>query len=169
MKTIYSNKENLQPKKVVTSARGIILKDDLILLTYSNHFQDYTTPGGRMEENEPIETTLKRELKEEIGFEKITYQPVGVINEYYMHEGEFILKKHHYYLITDYIKGKTNRKSDEVGYGMESRWVSLDEAISQNSIQIDNRLNNGLSEDNPFITTMDREIKILTYIKEHLL
>lgn len=169
MKRLYKNKDNINPVEIIYASRGIILKDKQILLTYSNHFQDYTTPGGRMEKDESLEETLIRELKEEVGIEKITFKPIGYIDEYCLKNENYILKKNYYYLIKTYENGQSNRRKDELNYGMESKWVSIDEAISQNSKQIKERLEKGLHKDNPFITTMIRENHILTYIKEHYL
>lgn len=169
MKIIYKNKENIIPTKITNSSRGIIIKDNSILLTYSTYFLDYITPGGRISENELLEETLVRELKEEIGIYNITYEEVGVIYEYYLKKGNYELKKHHYYLIKSYDKGLSNKEEDELNYGMEERWVSFDEAINQNKKQIKKRLKNGLDEDDEFITSLKRENKILTYIKENYL
>lgn len=169
MKLIYENMTGVIPVKITEASRGIILKDGLILLTYSKHFEDFTTPGGRQENNESAIDTLKRELKEELGVENIDYQPMGIILEYFKVDGHYELKRHHYYLITEYTLGKANRQRDELRYGMESKWVSIEEAIDKNTQQIHRRLTKGLKEDNPFITTMVRENKILTYIKEHYL
>ncbi|MFA5719551.1 MAG: NUDIX domain-containing protein [Acholeplasmataceae bacterium] len=169
MNIIYENIKGITPKKITEASRGIILKGNLILLTYSNHFEDYTTPGGRKENSESTIETLKRELKEELGVTDICYKPIGIILEYFKVREDYELKRHHYYLITNYTIGQANRQRDELIYGMESKWVSIDEAIDKNTQQINLRLKKGLNEDNPFITTMVRENKILSFIKEHYL
>lgn len=169
MKIIYKNKENVNPTKITTSSRGIIIKDKLVLLTYSNYFKDYITPGGRTSTKETLEETLVRELKEEIGIYNITFKEIGIIFEYYFKSGNYELKKHHYYLIKSYQEGSTDKREDEISYGMESRWISPDDAIIENNKQIKERLKKGLTEENEFITSLKRENAILTYIKENYL
>ena len=168
MKCIASNAQK-ETTKTIHSSRGIILKENKILLTYSNHFKDYTSPGGQQEDNESLIETLKRELKEEIGVTILDYEELGYILEYYQNGDNFEVKKNYYYLIKSYRNGNHSRRTDEINYGMESRWVTLDEAILQNELQIKNRITQGLTHLNPFITTMEREISIYKYIKEFLL
>lgn len=169
MKIIYKNKDNVNPTKIITSSRGIIIKDNLVLLTYSSYFKDYITPGGRTTKEETLEETLIRELKEEIGIYNITFEEIGVIFEYYFKNGNYELKKHHYYLIKDYEEGKTNKRSDEISYGMESRWISPSDAIKENNKQIKERIKKGLLKEDEFITSLKRENEILRYIEENYL
>ncbi|MGI6360162.1 MAG: NUDIX domain-containing protein [Acholeplasmatales bacterium] len=169
MKIIYKNKENINPTKITTSSRGIVIKDNLVLLTYSNYFEDYITPGGRILLNETLEETLARELKDEVGIYNITFEEIGVIFEYYFKKGKYELKKHHYYLIKNYQEGVSNKCSDEINYGMESRWINPDDAIKENNKQIKKRIEKGLNEEDEFVTSLKRENEILKYIKENYL
>lgn len=169
MKIIYKNKENINPTKITTSSRGIVIKNNLVLLTYSSYFEDYITPGGRTSPNETLEETLVRELKEEVGIYNITFEEIGVIFEYYFKENNYELKKHHYYLIKSYREGSSNKRKDEISYGMESRWINPNEAIKENNKQIKERIKKGLNEENEFITSLKRENEILKYIKENYL
>ena len=125
-------------KKERISVRGIILKDNKILLTYSQMFHDYTTPGGGVESGEVLEETLKREIKEEVGGFIKSATAIGYIDEYRTfiddfrpHAGSVFHQRNYYYLVEiDYFEN-THRNKDEIHYGMEARWVYPDEAINQ--------------------------------------
>ncbi|MDY0316301.1 MAG: NUDIX domain-containing protein [Acholeplasmatales bacterium] len=162
-------------KKERISVRGIILKEDKILLTYSQMFHDYTTPGGGVESGEVLEETLKREIKEEVGGFIKSATAIGYIDEYRTfiddfrpHAGSVFHQRNYYYLVEiDYFEN-THRNKDEIHYGMEARWVYPDEAINQNNSEIERRSKGEVHLVHPY-TTLKRENTILKYIKEHLL
>lgn len=66
---------------------GIFLKEGKVLLGLRNYktqqYKDedfWTTPGGRCDEGEEIETTLKREVEEEIGVKNFEIkEKIGVV------------------------------------------------------------------------------------------
>ncbi len=60
--------EDIPPLEYVTSARAIVLQGDTVLVV---RYPDSLSilPGGRREEGEEIEGTLRRELMEETGWE----------------------------------------------------------------------------------------------------
>ncbi len=66
---------------------GIFVRDGKVLLGLRNyeakHYRDgdfWTTPGGRCDEGESVETTLRREVEEEIGIKNFTIkEEVGVV------------------------------------------------------------------------------------------
>ncbi len=83
----------------------------------SNYKEFYAFPGGHVEENETIEETCIREIKEEIGID------VKIAKEFYINKNEDMNTTEYYYLV-DYVSGKigsgtgpefTNR--DEERYG----------------------------------------------------
>ncbi|MBP1157044.1 MULTISPECIES: NUDIX domain-containing protein [unclassified Paenibacillus] len=68
------------------AARGIILKDSKILLLYTKRYNDYSFPGGGIEDNENLIIGLKRELSEETGAQNIeVIREFGYIDEYRPH------------------------------------------------------------------------------------
>jgi len=60
---------------------GIILKDRKFLAVKEYDMDILLTPGGRTEENETPEETLRRELKEEIGANLISMKPFGTFSD----------------------------------------------------------------------------------------
>ncbi len=64
------------------SSRGIILKDDKILLLYTKQHDDYSCPGGGLEKDETPREGLIREIKEETGTNNIKIiSDYGIYNE----------------------------------------------------------------------------------------
>lgn len=107
------------------ACRGILIKNDKILLTYEVNTDQYFIPGGGLENNESSEECCVRELAEETGCIVKTNEQYLTINEYYE---EWLFVSHYY--ICEYI-GETERKltEREVEVGLEPRWVSIKEAI----------------------------------------
>lgn len=151
-----------------TTARAIILKEDKILLVYSNMFHDFVTPGGGIKEKEELEEGLKREIREEIGGLMKKASPLGYIDEYRTVNGEVFCQKNYYFLVEIDHFIPPNRDTDEIIYGMEATWVTIDEAIKQNELEIKRRSNGEVHLVHPY-TTLKRENMILDYIKEHVL
>lgn len=107
------------------ACRGILIKNDKILLTYEVNTDQYFIPGGGLENNESSEECCVRELAEETGCIVKTNEQYLTINEYYE---EWLFVSHYY--ICEYI-GETERKltEREVEVGLEPRWISIKEAI----------------------------------------
>lgn len=65
--TFYLSSEQ-PPLQFVTSVRSVVFQADSVLVVRDaeNHF--HITPGGRREQNETIEETLRREVLEETGW-----------------------------------------------------------------------------------------------------
>ena len=63
----YLDSYSEPPKFVRIGARGIIIKDNKILLTYESRLNRYMSPGGGIENTESFEECCVRELKEEAG------------------------------------------------------------------------------------------------------
>lgn len=65
------------------AARGVILKNNKILLLYTNRYNDYSLPGGGIDLNESLSEGLIRELEEETGARNIQIEEeIGVYEEY---------------------------------------------------------------------------------------
>ncbi len=127
MKTIdiYGENHFEQYTKVREACRGIVIKNDKILLTYEVNTDQWFIPGGGLEENESVQKCCIRELAEETGCVVDAKNQYLTINEYYE---EWLFVSHYY--VCDYI-GETERTltQREMEVGLEPRWISLKEAI----------------------------------------
>ena len=50
------------------AARGIVMRDEQILLLFTERYNDFSFPGGGLDGDEDIVTGLRRELEEETGY-----------------------------------------------------------------------------------------------------
>ncbi len=69
-------------------ARGVILKDDKILLCKLKDKDYYYFPGGHLEKGEDTVEALKRELKEELGMEIKKINFIGASENSFQQNGE---------------------------------------------------------------------------------
>lgn len=122
---IYGENRFEQYIKVREACRGIVIKNDKILLTYEVNTGQWFIPGGGLEINESLEDCCIRELAEETGYIVKPKKQYLTINEYYE---EWFFVSHYY--ICDYV-GETKRAltEREIEVGLEPRWISLEEAI----------------------------------------
>lgn len=123
---IYGENRFEKHTKVREACRGIIIKNDEILLTYEVNTDQWFIPGGGLEEDDKsLEDCCVREMAEETGYVVVPKERCLTINEYYE---EWLFISHYY--ICDYI-GKTERHltEREAEVGLEPRWISLNEAI----------------------------------------
>lgn len=109
------------------ACRGIIIKDNNILLGYEKKSDQYIIPGGGLENNESNEECVIREVKEETGI-------VCEVKKYYLEIEElFSNMKHinHYFIVN--IKEETNDLSLtdlEKEEDLITKWIDINEAIS---------------------------------------
>ena len=85
MKTIEIYGENRFDEwtKTRNSCRGIVIKDNSILLSYETKENTWMIPGGGVEENESLEECCIREVQEETGYITSLSPCVLKIVEYY--------------------------------------------------------------------------------------
>lgn len=145
------------------AARAIILKDHQILLLYTKRYDDYSFPGGGVDQQEDIIQGLTRELEEEIG--AVSYKiksKLGELEEYrpYFDENYDYMHMVSHYFICE-LTGPLNMpkfEDYEIKNGMESKWINLDEAIEHNEkLMADKPRHMGFS--------VERETYILKKIK----
>jgi len=132
------------------TARAIVIKNNKILLMYTARYEDYSLPGGGVEEGESIEQGLIRELNEETGAQNIhVIKPFGLYEEYrhwYKDDFDIIHIKSYCYVcnIADEL-GKAKLEHYEQQNGMSTKWVDINEAIAHNERTIANSDKQGLS------------------------
>jgi hypothetical protein len=82
------NQRGFDPIKYKTTEDGlveivdcIIKRDGKICMNYNIKGQKYVCPGGKVEKGDTLETTVKKEVKEELGVEVTKITALGSIKE----------------------------------------------------------------------------------------
>jgi len=148
------------------TARAIVLNGNNILLLFTARYDDYTLPGGGVDENETIEAALLRELQEETGVKSITqcnaFGRFEEVRAWYKDDFDYV------YIVSDcYVCeicgefDKPQMEHYEVANGMRPVWVNIDDAIAHNKQTLAQSEKKGLS--------IQREIFLLEEIKKRLI
>jgi len=120
-----------------TAVRAIAMEKEDILLLYTKRYDDFSFPGGGIDQGETLEAGLRRELKEETGASGIrVLHHYGYLDEYRPHwkpDYDHMFMRSHFYICTvDRELGETSLESYEQANGTEPRWINLHEAIQHN-------------------------------------
>jgi 8-oxo-dGTP pyrophosphatase MutT (NUDIX family) len=147
------------------AARGIVVKDENILLLYTERYHDYSLPGGGIDEGEDEIAGLIRELSEETGAQGVrNVEAFARYDEYrpwYKADADIIhMISHCYVCEIDEVLGETAYESHEVNNGMKPLWMNIHEAIAHNEEIIASSPKKGLS--------IERETFMLKVIAEEL-
>ncbi|MCL7945518.1 NUDIX domain-containing protein [Marinobacter sp. ATCH36] len=119
------------------AARGIVLRKDKILLLFTERYNDFSLPGGGIDEGEEITIALKRELEEETGARDVQVKDhYGFIEEYRPHwKPEYDLMHMTSHFFTCDVAPEladVRMESYEIANGMKPVWISVSEAMSHN-------------------------------------
>lgn len=144
------------------AVRGVIIKDNTLLMIYSSKDGDYKFPGGGVNKGETYEGTLIREVSEECGAEVLSViDELGKVIEYDIpiEENYDIFKMVSFYYIceVDPNFGEQSLDQYEKDLGFIPIWVDIDKAISTNQILVGS---------NSYPRWTLRELFMLKYIKE---
>ena len=112
-------------EKTRTACRGIVIKDNKILLSFETVTGMWMIPGGGQEPGEDEEACCIREVSEETGYGINVSPCVLEIDEYY-EEWKYISRYFFGTVVGQCDKKLTQRETD---VGMEPRWLLIDEAI----------------------------------------
>ncbi len=113
------------PKFVRVGCRGVVVKDNKVLLSHEENLGRYMSPGGGLENTESFEECCKRELKEETGYIINVIKPFVTVNEYW-HD---TLHINNYFICEIIGECETSLTKTEIDHGIKAVWVDLDEAI----------------------------------------
>jgi 8-oxo-dGTP pyrophosphatase MutT (NUDIX family) len=147
------------------AVRAIIINKNKILMAYLQKTDEYKFPGGGKEEHETTEDVIKREVREEVGYDVIKVkEKIGEIMEYAIAKegGNNIFKMiSEYYLVdVDNIQKEQNLEDYEKELLFTPCWVEIETAYKTNKEKIEN---------NKEVTTgIRRETKILEIIKDKI-
>ncbi len=147
------------------TARGIVIRGENILLLYTKRYDDYSLPGGGIDDGENEVAALTRELQEETGAHGVhNVKPFARYDEYrpwYKPDADIIhMISHCYVCDVDGELGETALESYEVSNGMAPLWINIHEAIAHNETVIAGSDKKGLS--------IERETFLLKVIVERL-
>ncbi|RXJ74414.1 DNA mismatch repair protein MutT [Veronia nyctiphanis] len=162
--SIHPDVEPLEDKSQFTrlATRAITIKENKILLMYTERYQDYSLPGGGVDAGEDIEAGLVRELQEETGAQNIrNVVAYGLYEEFRpWYKAEFDVVHMLSYCFTcdvDEELGAVKLEDYEIKNGMRAEWVDIDQAIAHNLNTIENSAKKGLS--------IERETYLLQHIR----
>ena len=153
LKTHYHQDiKTLENKTIFTrlATRSIALQGNSILLMYTQRYEDYSLPGGGLDEEEDKIAGMIRELSEETGAKDITnIQAFGVYEEYRpWYKPDYDIQHMISYCYTCEVNkelGSSNLESYEIKNGMKAIWVNIHEAIQHNKKTIATSEKKGMS------------------------
>ncbi|MCC5855745.1 MAG: NUDIX domain-containing protein [Idiomarina sp.] len=144
-------------------ARGIVRREDKLLLLYTERYDDFSFPGGGVDPGEAPEVALVRELTEETGAQAIqVLSPFGKVTEYVPtwkqgYELMFQTSAWYHCDIAEEL-GQQQLEHYEDANGMRVCWVGLEEALTHNQRVLDRKP-----------ATMGQSIYRETFVLEQLL
>ena len=132
------------------AARGIVVRGESILLLYTQRYDDYSLPGGGIDEGEDKVAGLIRELQEETGAQGIcNVKDFARYDEYrpwYKSDADIIYMISYCYVCEiDEALGDTAYEPHEVNNGMKPLWMNIYDAIEHNEAVIAGSDKKGLS------------------------
>jgi ADP-ribose pyrophosphatase YjhB (NUDIX family) len=117
---------------------------------YTERYEDYSLPGGGLDEGEDKIKGMMRELNEETGAMNIkNILPFGIYEEYRpWYKPDFDIQHMISYCYTCDISntlGNSRLESYEIKNGMKAMWIDIDEAIEHNKNTMANSAKKGMS------------------------
>lgn len=144
------------------ASRAIIMKNNLILMVYSNVNKDYKFPGGKVEEGETKIEAVSREVLEEVGGNitniRSQFALITTINKETIIEefDAFYMDSHYFFCEIENELTTQKLSQSEVDLSFVPKWITIEEAIHANEIV--------LASDNVPLWTL-RETAVLKMLK----
>lgn len=121
----FSKTYSFPPEKERIAARGLVVDNGKILLSYEVNTDVYMTPGGGLEDGENLEECCVRELREEAGYKVKPIELFLVINEYCFET----LYVSNYYICEKTGECPRSLTEIEIEHGITPVWIDIDKAI----------------------------------------
>jgi len=118
------------------AARAVIVEDGKVLMIHSTKYNDYTFPGGGLEDGETPESTCIREAKEEIGYRVSIIKELGSVVEYKNLNGARLRNHNMYFYCKKHEFCGTNLLDYEKDLGFETILIDPRDAININNKRI---------------------------------
>lgn len=168
LKTHYHPEiKTLENKSIFTrlATRSIAVQGDSILLLYTERYEDYSLPGGGLDDGEDKIEGMMRELSEETGAQDIrNIKAFGAYEEYRpWHKPDYDIQhmiSYCYLCDIDKELGMSNLESYEKKNGMKAVWINIHEAIKHNKKTMATSDKKGMS--------IERETYLLKLIAERI-
>ncbi len=158
---------NLDGKTMFTrlSTRAIALQGESILLLHTKRYDDYSLPGGGLDEGEDPALGMARELNEETGAQNIKNIEESVLRSDLVIGAVLVAGRKHmisycYSCTVDFELGETKYEDYELKNGMAPKWVNIYDAIKHNEHTIKHSPKKGMS--------IERETFLLKLISQKL-
>lgn len=150
-----------------TAARGIILDKEDILMIYTKRYNDYSFPGGGVNDGEDIKEGLLRELKEETGAKNIEIiSAFGNYEEFrpthYTGYDMVHMLSHFFVCNAEKELGEANPEEYEINNGSAPVWVNIHDAVKHNRKVI-------AAKEDSMGLSIERETLVLELITKELL
>lgn len=149
------------------ATRAICIRGNDILLLYTGRYDDYSLPGGGVDDGESYENALIRELNEETGAVNVkNIECYGIYEEFrpWNRADAFDVQHMVSYCYTcsiDENLGETSYEHHEIKNQMKPLWIDIDKAIAHNENIMLYSLKKGIS--------IERETFLLNRIKASLI
>lgn len=121
----YAKTYSDPPERIRPSARGILVENGKILLSYEKNTGVYMSPGGGLEEGETLEECCAREIREETGIETEPLKHFITINEYCFET----MYKSNYFICKKTGESKPSLTKTEIEHGITPVWLDINEAL----------------------------------------
>lgn len=123
------------------AVRGVIIRNNALLMVYSQKNGDYKFPGGGVDEGETHAQALAREIREECGAEILSvHDGIGKITEYDIpvekNADVFKMDSFYYLCEADPVFGKQSLDPYEAKLGFIPVWTDIDKAVCANRMLI---------------------------------
>ena len=139
-----------------TAARGIMRRGGEVYMIHCAYFNDYTFPGGGVEEGENPVDALTRECMEEAGVIINNIRPYcKTVEKREVDEQSYLIHESLFYLcdIVDYCE--THLENYEVELGYKALWINIKDAIKRDEDRMKEL------KDTDYKGVLERELRVL--------
>lgn len=123
---VLEGNDNTPWTRTRPGCRGLVLREDRLLLSYETKTGLWMIPGGGLEDGEDEGECCAREVAEETG---VLIRPTACVLEIREYRDDWkLVNKYFTAEVAGY--GEAKRTEREQSAGMEPRWVTLEEALA---------------------------------------